>query len=317
MTRRQIAAAVPVAVGLGVLAASWWLLPGRSEVASAAGRAALPVSRLVPPPPPPPALLPPPAPPSLAALVATAEAATLAAETARLQAGGVTVSTMQVAQDLKAAGRLATALEYLAARPDGAAPDTWRLRIDLLAAARRRDEAERLLADAAEGGRGVAPADLIAASYALDRPDLLVRAAATRAIPAPDATLSLDLARRLAARDRIDLIAALDRAGAADWRAGDPWLALRLATRAGDRPATLRAIALLPLDQRDSAREAVLAQAGDRAALRALLRERAARPGADRAASAERLLAEGFRDDAVAVLRAAAQTAPVGRGPIR
>ncbi|MGJ3626640.1 hypothetical protein AB5I41_06870 [Sphingomonas sp. MMS24-JH45] len=134
----------------------------------------------------------------------------------------------------------------------------------------------------------------MAAGYALDRPELIARAATTRAIPAPDATLSLDLARRLAARNREDLIAALDHAGAADWRAGDPWLALRLANRAGDRAAAMRAAALLPADQRDAARIAILEQAGDRAALRTLLVQQAAGPGANRVALAERLLAEGF-----------------------
>lgn len=311
MTDRRVVAALPVAAGLAVLGAGWWLLPGKGEVATAAERAA-PVSRAVPPPAP--AATPtaaPTSPPSLAALVAEADAATLVAETARLQAAGVAVSTLQVAQDLKAAKRPTVALAYLAARPDGAAPATWRLRIDLLAACGRKGEAERLLADAAEGGRGVAAADLVAAGYALDRPDLLARAAATRAIPAPDATLSLDLARRLAARDRADLIATLDRAGAADWRRADPWLALRFATRAGDRAAAMRAIDLLPADQRDEARASLLERAGDRAALRTLWRERAGRPGADKAAIAERLLAEGFRPDAVAVLRDAAATAPV------
>ena len=306
---RTRAAAAPFAAGVALLATGWWLLPGRGEVATAAMRAR-PVRIELPPP----AMTPAPAgpqAPELAALVARADAAALAAETARLQAAGVAVTTAQVAWDLKAAGRPAVALDYLARRRDGATPELWRLRYELTRAAGRGRAAAALL-DAAARTPGTAPAEDVAqAAYAADRPEVVVAAIVAGAVPAPDAARGVDLVRRLEARHRLDLIAMLDRAAPVDWRARDPWLALRLATASGDRGAALRAIALLPADQRDPAREALLAKAGDRAALRDLWRAQAAAPGADRAAIAERLLAAGYRDDAVALLREAAAQAPV------
>ncbi|KQT31323.1 hypothetical protein ASG29_15295 [Sphingomonas sp. Leaf412] len=305
MTRRRAAAAMPFVAGLALLAGGWWLLPGQSEVATAASRMAAPVS--VPVPPRAPAARAP-APPEFAALVRDADATTLARATARLRAR---VSTAQVAWDLKAAGRAAVALDYLALRPDGATPDTWRLRVDLMHAAGRARAATALL-EAAATTRGAAPArDMVEAAYAADRADLVARAVAGGVVPL-DGAARLDLVRRMEAAKRFDLIAAMDRAAPADWRARDPWLALRVATQAGDRDAAMRAVALLPADQRDAAREGVLTRAGDRAGLRDLWRAQAARAGADRAGIAERLLAAGFRDDALAVLRDAATGTPDG-----
>ncbi|QPT09736.1 hypothetical protein [Sphingomonas paucimobilis] len=125
----------------------------------------------------------------------------------------MTVTTAQVAYDLAAAGRPAVALAYLAARADGTGPATWLLRVDLLRKLGRRKEAEALLAAAATRPIGVPPAAIIATGYALDRPDLIIAAAASGAIPPPDAKLAHDLAQRAEARGRLDWLAQLDRAG--------------------------------------------------------------------------------------------------------
>ncbi|MCP3733946.1 hypothetical protein M9979_03535 [Sphingomonas sp. RP10(2022)] len=313
----RLAVVVPVVTGVGLLVAAALLLPGRLEVDQAERRAlpepaATAVSSLPPvatpaptPVPSPPRPLPP-APPSLAVLIPTADAADLAALTARLIGEGQKVSTAQVAYDLVARRRPAVALAYLAARPDGSAPATWRLRIDLLHKAGRHAEAAALVAAAVKAKGAVPPADLIAAAYAIDQPDLVIAAAASGAIPPPDGALALDLARRADKAGRGDWIVALDRATRADWRAADPWLAIRVAARNGDSAAGLRAAARLPADQRDAAREAILTRAGDKAGLRRLLLARAEAPGAAREGIAEQLLAAGYRDDAAAVLRRAA-----------
>lgn len=302
MTRLRTAA-LPVAAGCALLAVSWWLLPGRGEVATAAARAApAPVVRAVPPAAPPSG----PATPALATLVASADAAALARETARLAAAGVPVSTQQVAWDLKAAGRAMVALDYLALRPNGATAATWRLRVELARSADRPAAVTALLETAARRP-GTAPTqDLIEAAYQAQRPDLVAAAMIAGVVPPMEAAPGVDLVRRLDAARRHDLIAQLDAAVPSDWRARDPWLAMRVAMHANDRAAAMRAAALFPPGQRDAAREAVLTRAGDQAALRALWLAQAARPGADRAALAERLLEAGWREDARAVLRAAA-----------
>jgi hypothetical protein len=314
MTARRhhawLAAGVPVLAGSGLLAAGLLLLPDRREVMHASRRAQ-PVAPSSPPmtlpiAAPPIATRPaalPPTPPSIAGMIATANATSLAATTARLIAAGQTVTTAQVAYDLVAAGRPAVALAYLEARPDGAAPATWALRIDLL---RRNGRMSEAVTAVARARKGVAPADLIAAAYAIDRPDLIVAAAARGTIPPPDTALALDLARRADAAGRSDLIALLDRATRADWRGADPWLAIRIATRSRDTAAALRAADRLPPDQREAARETIVTATGDRDGLRRLLLARAAAPDAPLASIAEQLLAAGFRDDARAILRRAA-----------
>ena len=209
----RLAVVVPVLAGLGLLGIGLWLLPGDREVVTAARRAqpAPPRTVAMPTPvpaPPPPAVVP--QEPALAAAILTEDAAGLAALTARLIAGGRPVTTLQVAYDLVAANRPAVALDYLAARPDGRTAQSWRLRFDLSRKTGRVAEAQALLATAAAHG-GVAAADFVAAGYALDRADLIVAAAASGAIPPPDAALALDLARRAERTKRYDLIAALDR----------------------------------------------------------------------------------------------------------
>lgn len=310
----RLAVVVPTVAGLGLLGIGLWLLPGDREVVTAARRArpAPAGTSVLPPPtttsaPVPVAVVP--QEPALAAAILTEDAASLATLTARLIANGRPVTTLQVAYDLVAANRPAVALDYLAARPDGQSAASWRLRFDLLHKAGRSAEATALLT-AAAARRGVGAADIVAAGYALDRPDLIVAAAASGAIPSPDAALALDLARRAERLKRYDLIAALDRSTRVDWRAGDPWLALRLAQRSGDEAAALRAVANLPAGQRAAAREAILNTAGDRAGLRALLLAR--EPSET---TAEQLLAAGYRDDAIAVLRRVANGLPIAARP--
>ncbi len=312
--RQRLTVVVPVALGVAALVAAPWLLPGATELAGIDGRtnpAAPPVAPVATAPPlvEPPRASAVPIPPSLAAQIATADAATLDALTDRLIAEGGQVSSLGVAHDLVSAGRPAVALAYLAARPDGATPATWRLRFDLLRSTGDAAGALALLSAATRARTGVAPADIVAAAYALDRPDLIVQAARTGAIPPPDAALTLDLARRLEKRGA-PAITALDRVTRTDWRAADPWLALRIARASGDNAAALRAAKLLPVKDRAAAEEDVLTRSGDRAGLVALLRRQAAQPGADRAALAERLLAAGDRAGALSTLQAAAATLP-------
>ncbi|MDR6114644.1 MULTISPECIES: hypothetical protein [unclassified Sphingomonas] len=312
-SQRWMAVALPVGAGVSVLALGLFLMPSAREVEQTARRAA-------PPPPPVASPAPPPAPappsalphPELAAMLPTADAPTLARLTRTLIDTGVATSSLQVAYDLVAAGRPAVAIAYLAARPDGATPGTWAFRVETLRQLGRRAEAEALLAEAVRRPIGVAPPAIVAAGYALDRPDLLVAAVRSGAIPPPDVRLAHDLAQRAEAQGHGEWIAQLDQAGAADWRAADPWLALRVAQRIGDRAAAERAIAALPAAERERAHADWLTRTGDRAGLRRMLLARAAQPGAALPDLAERLLALGARDDAIALLRRAV----AGQSPV-
>ncbi|TCP87515.1 hypothetical protein C8J42_11030 [Sphingomonas sp. PP-CE-1A-559] len=309
--RGRLAIVLPAIAGLGLLAGGLMLLPNDREILHAERRAqpvptassSLPVAPVAPP-------VVPPAHPAIAAQIATADAAALAALTAQLITEGQSVSTMQVAYDLVAAKRPAVALNYLAARPDGGAAATWRLRVDLLRQTGRTADASTLVMQAAQKRGSVPAADIVAAAYAIDRPDLVIVAAANHVVPPPDAALSLDLARRADKAGRTDLIALLDRTTTANWRAADPWLAIRVAARAKDTAAGLRATDYLPVEQRAAAREAILTDAGDRDGLRTELLARAQAPGAQPEREAERLLATGYRGDAMAVLRRAATGQP-------
>lgn len=306
----RLAVVVPALAGLGLLGGGLLLLPDQREVIQAERRAAPPPSASGLPSQVAPTIAPPtplpPAPPSIAAVIPTADAAHLAALTAALIRQGQAVTTVQVAYDLVAKERPAVALAYLVARPDGRTPATWRLRVDLLRRLGKAGEAAALVTKAAQTPKLVLPADLIAAAYAIERPDLIVLAASKGAIPPPDAALALDLARRADALGRSDLIAMLDKATRADWRAADPWLAIRVATRNKDMAAALLAADRLPTNQREAAREAIMTRAGDRQGLRALLLARARQPDARVDTVAEQLLAAGYREDAEAVLRQAA-----------
>ncbi|MES3092538.1 hypothetical protein O6027_10670 [Sphingomonas aerolata] len=306
--RARLALLLPALTGIGLLAGGLMLLPKEREILPAVRRAQpVPVSvarSSMPAAPASPVL--PPAHPSITAQIATADAATLAALTTRLIAEGQPVSTLQVAYDLVAAKRPAVALDYLAARPDGAAAATWRLRVDLLHQTGHDANAVALVARAVEKRGALPAADIVAAAYAIDRPDLVIVAAASHVIPPPDTALALDLARRADTAGRRDLIALLDTATTANWRAADPWLAIRVAARSKDTAAGLRAAGYLPVEQRQAAREAILTEAGDRAGLRTELLADAAAPGAPLEQIAERLVAAGYRGDATAVLRRAA-----------
>jgi len=309
--RGRLAIVLPAIAGLGLLAGGLMLLPNDREILHAERRAqpvptkssSLPVAPVSP-------AVVPPAHPAIAAQIATADAAALAALTTQLIAAGQPVSTLQVAYDLVAAKRPAVALDYLAARPDGGAAATWRLRVDLLRQAGRTADASTLVTQAAQKRGSVPAADIVAAAYAIDRPDLVIMAAANHVVPPPDTALSLDLARRADKAGRNDLIALLDTATTANWRAADPWLAIRVAARAKDTAAGLKAADYLPVEQRPAAREAILTTAGDREGLRTELLARAAAPDAQPEREAERLLASGYRADAAAVLRRAATGQP-------
>lgn len=304
---RWMAMALPVGAGCAVLALGLFLMPSAREVEQAGRRATAPVAAAMAArtPPPAPVVQPPPH-PDLAAALKTADARALAALTGTLAEQGEAVPTLQVAYDLVAANRPAVALDYLAAMPDGASPATWPLRLETLRKLGRRAEAEALLAQAVRRPSGVAPTAIVAAGYALDRPDLIVAAAASGAIPPPDVRLARDLAQRAEANQRFDWIAQLDRTHAADWRAVDPWLALRIALRQGDSATALRAITGLPVEERDAAQVQLMTRTGDREGMRRLLLDRAARPGATLPVLAEQLLVIGARDDAIALLRRAA-----------
>ncbi|WP_058751087.1 hypothetical protein [Sphingomonas sanguinis] len=312
--QRWMAIALPVGAGSAILALGLFLMPSAREVEQAERRAAPPAAPVAETPDPIPVATPAPVPshPDLASALKTGNAATLAALTATLIEQQVPVSTAQVAYDLVANGRPAVALAYLAERPDGAAPAHWPLRVETLRKLGRTGEAEKLLAQAARQPSGVAPPALIAAGYALDRPDLIITATASGAIPPPDARLAHDLAQRAEAKGHLDWIAALERTRAADWRTGDPWLALRVALRLGDRAAAEWAIAALPAGEREAAQADLLARTGDRAGQRQQILTQATRPGAPLPELAERLLVLGARDDAIALLRRAASGQPVG-----
>lgn len=312
--QRWMAIALPVGAGGAVLALGLFLMPSAREVQQAERRATPPAMPVAPAPVAIPMSAPSPMParPDLAAALKTGDATALAALTATLIHQGVPVTTAQVAYDLVAKGRPAVALNYLAARPDGADVANWPLKVETLRKLGRKAEAQALLEQAARKPLGVAPSALIAAGYALARPDLIVAAAASGAIPPPDARLAHDLAARAEAAGRLDWIVALERTGAADWRTGDPWLALRVAVRRGDKAAAMRAIAALPPSEREAAEADLMARTGDQAGLRRQILAQAAQPGAALPVLAERLLALGAREDAIALLRRAATGQPIG-----
>ena len=123
--RARLALLLPALTGIGLLAGGLMLLPKEREILPAVRRAQpVPFSAARSSMPAPASPVPPPAHPSITAQIATADAATLAALTTRLIAEGQPVSTLQVAYDLVAAKRPAVALDYLAARPDGATAAT-------------------------------------------------------------------------------------------------------------------------------------------------------------------------------------------------
>lgn len=269
-SRQSLVFLAPVVIGVGILALASALLPNSRELKSVDRHGQ---GETTPPPAPPPP-------------------------------NPLTPQTPAQASALPVAPASPPATPVAAASPQ---TPTWRQRFDTARAAGDTAAATILLTTAVERRQTVPPADILAAGYALDRADLILRAVASGAIPKPDAALTLDLARRL---EKTNLLPELTRVAGDGWRAADPWLALRVAERTGDTAAALRAAALLPAKDRTAAQEAILTRNGDRAGLIALLRQRAAAPGADRTALAERLLAAGDRAGAIATLQAAAATQP-------
>jgi hypothetical protein len=238
----------------------------------------------------------------LAASTATAGATSLSAMADALAKGGAEAATDRISYDILASGRPDVALAFLESRPDRADPALWRLRFDLHRKTGDLQGANDLLRAAALTARSAPPKDLTEAAYALGQPEMLVMAAEHGAIPALTKVQALDLANWANNAKRYDLIARIDRAGTPGWRGDNPWLAMTLAQRSGDTGSALRYAALLPTG-REAAREGILMASGNRKAIRQLLLEQAAAPKADRPAIAQRLLDQGFRSDAIALLR--------------
>ncbi|MBJ6123247.1 hypothetical protein [Sphingomonas mollis] len=229
-----------------------------------------------------------------------ADAPTIATLVDTLAERGAEPGRASVVDELAARRRPQVALA-LASDPRGDGPALWRRRAELTIRVGDTAGARALLA-AATARAGVAPPqDIVAVAYALQAPDMVLTAAEHGAIPRPDAALTLDLARRFATRPA--LIARLDRLAGAEWRRQDPWLAMRLAVAADDRPAALRYADMVAPAQRDAAREDLLIRFGDRAGLQAQLLDRARRDPAARVALAERLLSIGARNEATGLLR--------------
>ncbi|WP_313806472.1 hypothetical protein [Sphingobium sp.] len=240
----------------------------------------------------------------LNASVATASAPLLSRLADALAKGGDAVASDRITYDILAGGRPDVALAFLESRPDHAAPAAWRLRFDLRRKTGDDQGAADLLRSAAMNEGSAPEKDLIEASYALARPDMLIVAAEHGAIAPLSPTQSLDLASWASGTGRYDLISRIDRAGTPNWRSHNPWLAMTLAQRSGDTGSALRYAAMLP-DGRDAARESIIMASGNREAIRRWLLDAAVQRGADRQAVAQRLLEKGFRSDAIALLRRA------------
>ena len=230
----------------------------------------------------------------------SADARTLGGMLEALAARGASPNRTGIIDELIARGRPRVALA-LAGDPAATTPPLWRRRAELLTALGDEVGARRLLAAAASRPGFAPPVDIVAVAYRLGAPDMILLAAEHGAIPRPDTTLALDLARRLA--DRPAMIAWLDRVAGGDWRQRDPWLAMRLAVATDDRATALRYANMVAPDQRDAARENLLTRFGDMAGLRAYLVERAHRDPVARPVLVERLLAMGARSDATELLQ--------------
>ncbi|MCE7796313.1 hypothetical protein LWE61_07020 [Sphingobium sufflavum] len=305
--------AAPLIGGVAILALSFALIPRGRELRSALHHGKQPaivaapiVEQAAPPRP---------SPPQLQDILRGSDAAAISGAVDRLRAEGVAVTTAQVAHDLNRLGRPQLALAFLALRPDGQGADLWRLRFELarkagLAGTGPVKGARQMLAGAVGRGSGVAPHDIVEAAYALDEPEMILLAVENSVVPTPDAVLALDLARRFERGGKPDYIARLDAVTQAPWRRADPWLAIRLARAAGRQGEALRYAMLLPMKDREAARETIVREGGDRAELRTLLLARGAQPGTDVGGIAEQLLAAGFREDAMLVLEQAAGRLP-------
>ena len=301
--------AVPLLGGAVLLALSIFLIPRNVEISQAlrhtiphAGvnqRSALTIP------------IPPPSPSQLASILAHGDARAIAQAADALRATGHSITTLQIVHDLDRIGRAQVALDYLKSAPVPAAPGLWRIRFELTRKLGRTIDALAMLDSAVHRPSSVPPQDLIEAAYALNRPDLVIVGAEQTVLPPPDAARALDLARRFDAMDRPDLIMRLDKLSGRQWRRSDPWLAMRIARKAGLQDEALSFAMLLPAKQQDAARQSILGNGSDPAALRNMLIQKAASPRSDRQAIAEQLLAAGYRHEALAILEQGAAPLPV------
>ena len=246
----------------------------------------------------------------LAGSAPKADAAMLNAVADKLAEVGSPASTMGTTYEIMAGGRPAVARAFIEARPDKHRAEFWRLRFAVARAAGDMAGAQALLLSAVNAP-GSAPAkDIVEASFEQGMPEMMIPAAERGSIPRLDRARSLDLARYAAGTGRYDLISRIDRAGSADWRLDDPWLAMTLARKAGDTQAALRYAAMLPEGQA-GAKDAILLASGDREAIRAYLLENARTGVGSRPVIAQQLLEAGHRGDAMALLMdEAAQRSP-------
>lgn len=168
------------------------------------------------------------------------------------------------------------------------------------------------LLDGAIAARDAAlpPADIVRIAYELDRTDRIFEALRTGAIATLPATAAPDLVQRAYDAGRFDWIALVDKAGGGAWRALNPWVAAQVAIKAGDKSGALSHAAQLPAADADAAREDILRRFNDVAGLRTLLNERAKKPGADRVALSDGLLALNDKTGATRIAMAHAATAP-------
>lgn len=226
---------------------------------------------------------------------------TLSAIAKRIEANEP-VPTAQITWDILASGRPAVARAFFEARPDRNLPENWQLRLELHRQTGDLAFAQSMVRTAAVTPGTTQPQVLSEAAYAVGLPDVLITAAEHGTVPRLDRARSLDLARLTVANGRPELVARIDRAGTPAWRDDDPWLAMTLAQRAGDRAAALRYAALLPTG-REEARRSIIMSSGDRQAIRTMLLEQAQSDINGRPAIAQQLLESGFRPDAIALLR--------------
>jgi hypothetical protein len=240
--------------------------------------------------------------------LATGDAHALSSLHADLAARGAPPSLQTIVADLLAMGRPVVAAQMAAQASPDERRSLWPLQILALQKAHAIDQAQTLLAKAAVQPGTASAADIVRAAYDLDRPLLLVVAAEKGTIDPLTNTMALDLVRHAAQKKRFDLIPRIERLSSFDWRRSDPWLAIRVAEATHDIPGALRFAGLLPPGVVVEAREAIASRSGDKALLRSLLLAHAAADPAARRAIAERLLAVGARDDAIALLEADAST---------
>jgi hypothetical protein len=236
--------------------------------------------------------------------LATGDAHALSSLHAALAARGAPPSLQTITADLLAMGRPVVAAQMAAQASPDERRSLWPLRILALQKAGAIDQAQALLAKAAAQPGTASPADIVRAAFDLDQPLLLVTAAEKRTIEPLTSTMALDLVRRAALKNRFDLIPRIERLSSVDWRRSDPWLAIRVAEATHDIPGALRSAGFLPAAIVVEAREAIAARSGDKALLRSLLLAHATADPAACRAIAERLLAIGADDDAVALLEA-------------